>query len=122
MGFNLARSVGPAVGGIIVAAAGAAAAFTVNAVSYIGLILVLLRWKPERVARTLPRENLRVAMGAALRYAAMSGRVGSVLLRALLFGFAASAVLALMPLVPLHTLPGGPPTHRLLLGAFGPGA
>src|SRR3546814_14576237 len=83
MGFNLARSVGPAVGGIIVAAAGAAAAFTVNAVSYIGLILVLLRWKPERVARPLTRENLRVALGAALRSADLSGRGGSRLGRAL---------------------------------------
>src|SRR3546814_12008030 len=61
-------------------------------------------------------------MGAALRYAAMSGRVGSVLLRALIFGFAASAVLALMPLVALHTVPGGPLTYGLLLGALGPGA
>ena len=45
MGFNLTRSVGPAIGGIIVAAAGAAAAFAANAVSYIGLIVVMARWK-----------------------------------------------------------------------------
>ncbi len=122
MGFNLARSVGPAIGGIIVAAAGAAAAFTVNALSYIGLIVVLLRWKPERPARTLPREGLRVAMGAGLRYGVMSGRIGSVLLRSVTFGFAASAVLALMPLVARHGVSGGPLTYGLLLGAFGAGA
>ena len=122
MGFNLARSVGPAVGGMIVAAAGAAAAFVVNVVSYIGLILVLARWKPERPARTLPREALHVAMAAALRYAAMSGRIGSVLLRAVLFGFAASAVQALLPLVARDAVGGGPLTYGLLLGAFGAGA
>jgi MFS family permease len=122
MGFNLARSVGPAVGGMIVAAAGAAAAFTVNTFSYLGLIFVLARWKPERAARTLPREGLGVAMGTGLRYAAMSGRIGSVLLRALVFGFAASAVQALMPLVARDTMGGGPLTYGLLLGAFGLGA
>ncbi|MGE0717021.1 MAG: MFS transporter [Alphaproteobacteria bacterium] len=122
MGFNLARSVGPAVGGSIVAAAGAAAAFTVNAFSYIGLMLVLLRWRPERAASTLPREGLGVAMGAALRYAAMSDRIVSVLLRAVLFGFAASAVQALMPLVARDAIGGGPLTYGLLLGAFGVGA
>ncbi|BBK44382.1 MFS transporter [Allostella vacuolata] len=122
MGFNLARSVGPALGGSIVAAFGAAAAFTVNAFSYLGLIFVLARWKPERVARTLPREGLHVAMGAGLRYAAMSGRIGSVLLRAVLFGFAASAVQALMPLVARDSVGGGPLTYGLLLGAFGAGA
>uniref|UniRef100_UPI0028B0EA83 MFS transporter n=1 Tax=Brevundimonas sp. TaxID=1871086 RepID=UPI0028B0EA83 len=57
MGFNMARSVGPALGGLIVAAAGAAAAFAVNAVSYLGLLVVLFRWKPERPKQTLPREG-----------------------------------------------------------------
>src|SRR5690606_33503880 len=47
MGFNIARSVGPAIGGAIVAAAGAAAAFLANAVSYVGLIAVLARWRPD---------------------------------------------------------------------------
>lgn len=122
MGFNLARSVGPAVGGMIVAAAGAAAAFTVNAFTYLGLIVVLARWKPERGPRTLPREGLGVAMASGLRYAAMSGRIGSVLLRALIFGFAASAVQALMPLVARDTMGGGPLVYGLLLGAFGAGA
>ena len=50
MGFNIARSVGPAIGGAIVAAAGAAAAFAVNAASYIALIVVLARWRPVRAA------------------------------------------------------------------------
>ncbi len=121
-GFNLARSVGPAVGGMIVAAAGAAAAFFVNVLSYVGLIAVLARWRPERPARTLPRESLPVAMLAGLRYAAMSGRIGSVLLRAMLFGFAASAVQALLPLVARYAIGGGPLTYGLLLGAFGAGA
>src|SRR3546814_7636864 len=57
MGYNLMRSVGPAVGGLIVALAGAAFAFAVNALSYIALIRALARWKPQRTVSTLPRES-----------------------------------------------------------------
>ena len=122
MGFNIARSLGPAIGGAIVAAAGAAAAFAVNAVSYIGLIAVLARWRPERVASPLPREKLGVAMAAGVRYVAMSPNIRVVLVRAALFGFAASALTALMPLVARALVSGGPLTYGLLLGAFGAGA
>lgn len=59
MGFNIARSTGPALGGAIVAIAGAAAAFLANAVSYVGLILVLLRWKPDLPERRLPARAAR---------------------------------------------------------------
>ncbi|WP_375287085.1 MFS transporter [Sphingomonas sp.] len=122
MGFNIARSVGPAIGGAIVGVAGAAAAFTLNAVSYIGLILVLRGWQPALPARRLPRERLGTAMGAGLRYVQLSPQIRVVLLRAALFGVAASALPALMPLVARHLLNGGPLTYGILLGAFGTGA
>jgi MFS family permease len=122
VGMNLARSVGPALGGSIVAAAGASAAFAVNALSYIGLIGVLLRWRPARVARTLPPETLGVAMGAGIRFAAMSPTVRTVLVRALVLGLGGSAVQALMPLVARDLLQGGPVTLGLPLSAFGVGA
>ncbi|WP_313001278.1 MFS transporter [Brevundimonas sp.] len=121
MGFNMARSVGPAIGGMIVAAAGAAAAFAVNAVSYLGLLVVLFRWKPERPKQTLPREGLLAAMAGGVRYAFLSPRVTAVLLRAVVFGVGASAVQALMPLVAREG-GGGPLIFGLLLGAFGIGA
>lgn len=121
MGFNMARSVGPAIGGLIVAAAGAAAAFAVNAFSYVGLLVVLFRWKPERPAQTLPREGLLAAMAGGVRYAFLSPRVTAVLLRALVFGIGASAVQALMPVVAREG-GGGPLIFGLLLGAFGVGA
>jgi MFS family permease len=122
MGFNIARSAGPAIGGIIVAAAGAAAAFAVNAISYLGLIVVLARWRPSLPPRLLPRETMGVAMAAGVRYVAMSPNIRVVLLRAALFGIAASAVPALMPLVARNMVGGGPLTYGLLLGAFGVGA
>jgi predicted MFS family arabinose efflux permease len=122
MGFNIARSLGPALGGAIVAAAGAAAAFTVNAVSYLGLIAALVRWQPERSSQTLPRESLGAAMLAGLRYVAMSPSLRVVLLRAVVFGAGVSALPALLPLVARELVGGGPLTYGLLLGAFGVGA
>jgi MFS family permease len=122
MGFNIARSVGPAVGGAIVAAAGAAAAFAINAVSYIALIVVLARWRPARDPQPLPREALGGAMAAGVRYVAMSPALRTVLGRAAVFGVGASAVMALMPLVARDLVAGGPLTYGLLLGAFGVGA
>lgn len=122
MGFNVARSLGPAIGGAIVAALGAAAAFLVNAASYVGLIIVLARWKPDLPPARLPRERIGVAMGAGVRYVALSPAIRIVLGRAALFGFAASAVPALMPLIARDIVAGGPLTYGLLLGGFGLGA
>lgn len=122
MGFNLARSVGPALGGVIVAAAGPAAAFLTNAVSYVALVMVLFRWKPDRPPTLLPRERLGLAMRAGVRYAAMSPKIQRVLLRSAVFGFGASAATALMPLVARDILGGGALTFGLLSGAFGIGA
>jgi MFS family permease len=122
MGFNIARSVGPAIGGMIVAGVGVAAAFAVNAASYVPLIVVLARWRPPPNPRLLPRETLGVAVAAGLRYVAMSPAIHAVLVRCAAFGVGASAVLALMPLVAKHMVGGGPLTFGLLLGAFGAGA
>lgn len=122
MGFNIARSLGPAIGGAIVAAAGAAAAFALNAISYVGLIAVLLRWEPPEAERTLPREPLGHAITAGLRYVSMSPGIRTVLLRAFFFGIGASAIPAMMPLVARDVIVGDSLTYGLLLGAFGIGA
>lgn len=122
MGFNMTRSVGPAIGGIIVAAAGAAAAFAVNTLSYFAIIFVLFRWRPEYPANPLPRETLGQAMGAGLRYVAMSPNIGKVLLRSFAFGFTAVVIQALLPLVARDLVAGGPLTYGIMLGAFGVGA
>lgn len=122
MGFNIARSAGPAIGGAIVAFAGAAAAFFINAVSYVGLIVVLLRWRRDVPERMLPRERLGMAMGAGLRYVAMSPPIRRVMARAAVFGLAASAIPAMMPLVARDVVQGGALTYGLLLGCFGLGA
>jgi hypothetical protein len=122
MGFNVARSTGPAVGGLIVAAFGAAAAFAVNAASYLGLLFVLVRWRSPKRRERLQRETLGRAMAAGVRYVALSPAILTVLARSLVFGLGASAIPALMPLVARDLVAGGPLTFGLLLGAFGVGA
>src|SRR5690606_21739153 len=89
MSYNLMRSIGPAVGGMIVAVAGAAFAFAVNAVSYFALIRALARWKPEATPNTLPRETFGSAMSAGLRYTAMSPNLLKVMFRSFIFGLTA---------------------------------
>jgi MFS family permease len=122
MGFNLMRSVGPAVGGAIVAIAGAAAAFAVNALSYVAIITALLKWHPPPPQRKLPREPLVSAFAAGLRYVAMSPNLIRVILRGLLFGLSAIAILALLPLVVRNLLGGSALVYGIMLGCFGIGA
>lgn len=122
LGFNVARALGPALGGAIVAAIGPEAAFLFNAVSYIGLIVVLLRWKPPAVEQRLPPENMGPAMVAGLRYAGLSLVIRAVLVRTFAFGLCGSAIWALLPLVARHLVGGGPLTYGVLLGALGIGA
>lgn len=122
VGFNLMRSVGPAAGGIITAAFGAAAAFAVNAASYIPLLGALLRWHPTTPERLTTREPFVAAVGAGLRYVALSPNLVRVLSRGALFGFAAISILALLPLVAKSHPEGGSLLFGLLLGCYGLGA
>ena len=122
IGFNMARSAGPALGGVIVAALGAAAAFIINTVSYLGTIAVLLWWRPARTPSELPPEPLGSAIAAGVRYVMLSPHLLSILLRCVLYTIPIAAVPALMPIVARDLLGGGAPTFGILLGAFGIGA
>ncbi|SCY79043.1 Predicted arabinose efflux permease, MFS family [Paracoccus tibetensis] len=122
VGFNLMRSVGPAAGGLIVAGFGAAAAFAVNAVSYLPLLGAMSRWRPKLAPRVTTPEPFVAAMGAGLRYVALSPNLMRVILRGALFGFAAIAVLALLPLVATSHPEGGSLLFGGLLGCYGIGA
>ena len=122
MSFNLMRSIGPAIGGAIVAVAGAAFAFIFNAFSYCALILALWRWQPQIAKSTLPREALGPAMVAGLRYVSMSPNLLKVMFRGFLFGLSAIVILALLPLVARDLVQGTALTYGIMLGFFGIGA
>ena len=120
--MNFARAVGPAVGGAVIAAAGAGAAFYLNAACTLVLAGALLWWPHDVPSDDLPRERLGSAIVTGLRYVTEVSGLRAILARGLVFGLAASAALALLPLVARDRLAGGPLVYGLLLGAFGLGA
>jgi predicted MFS family arabinose efflux permease len=120
--MNLARAVGPALGGVIVATAGPGWVFALNAVSFVGIAAMLARWRaPERLDGG-SRERLVEAVRAGGRYVRHARIVRRLLYRAILFIPAASAVWALLPVVAARRLGLGSGGYGLLLGMVGVGA
>ena len=120
--YNIARSFGPAIGGIVVATAGAVAAFAANAVLYLPLLIVLFLWRRTSEPSRLPRERLNRAIVSGVRYIANSPSIKIVLTRTFVTGLIGGSVSALMPLVARDLLHGGAQTYGIMLGAFGMGA
>ena len=120
--YNIARSFGPAIGGIIVASAGAVAAFAANALLYLPLLTVLFFWRRLKEPSRLPPERLARAVISGVRYIINSPSIRIVLGRTLVTGIAGGSVSALMPIVARDLLHGGAQTYGLMLGAFGMGA
>ncbi|MCK1727935.1 MFS transporter [Bradyrhizobium sp. 142] len=120
--YNIARSFGPAIGGIVVATAGAVGAFAINALLYLPLMVTLILWKRVPEPSRLPREKLSRAIISGGRYIANSPSIKIVLIRAFVTGALGSATLALMPLAARDLLQGGAETYGIMLGAFGFGA
>lgn len=118
--FNLARSVGPALGGLLISVASAALAFALNTVSYLAMIVVLLRWKPE--GHNPQRRPMLASIAVGLRFCAGSGPVRRVLLRALVFGAGAACHMALAASIVRDHLRGTGVDFGLMLGAFGIGS
>ena len=96
-GINIARAIGPAVGGFIIAASGPWAVFLLNAASFIGIMFVLYRWSPAPRKSKLPPEDIIGAMRAGTRYLRHSPELQIVLLRSGIFVICASALWALLP-------------------------
>ena len=120
--YNIARSFGPAIGGIVVATAGAVAAFAANAVLYFPLMVALFLWRRDSEPSRLPREQLNRAIVSGVRYIANSPAIRIVLARTLVTGLIGGSISALMPLVVRDLLHGGAQTYGIMLGAFGMGA
>ncbi|MFI9649472.1 MFS transporter [Streptomyces sp. NPDC052040] len=121
--MNLARAVGPALGGVVVAAMGAGWVFAFNAASYLGIAAVLLLWRrPAAQAPAAGPEGLLAALHAGRRYVWNAPGVRRVLLRALLFVPGGAALWSLLPVSASRSLGLGPSGYGLLLGAVGLGA
>lgn len=119
--FNLARAVGPALAGVVIAAAGVATAFVVNVASFFGVILVVMKWKRPIRKRSAPPETLTGATVAAIRYVRNSPAILTVVVRTGIVMFFSSALFALLPSL-ARTVNKTAVGYGLLLGCFGVGA
>ena len=123
VGINISRVVGPAITGFIILGLGIAAPFWLDAFSNVGVIAVLLMWRPPATTvRALPAERLGGALRAGVRYARYNRALRATLVRAIGFFLFASAYWALLPLVARNQLRGGPGLYGTLLAAIGAGA
>ena len=123
MGINVSRAIGPALAGFLIVAAGIAYPFALNALSFVGIIAVLVWWSPPpHKEEALPRERIGGAIRAGLHYATFSSAFRITLLRAICFFLFASCFWAMLPLVARTVLEGGPSLYGTLMAAVGAGA
>jgi MFS family permease len=120
--MNVARAVGPALGGVLIAATGPAATFAFNTVSFLGVLAVLYRWDRPPDHRPLGAEHVVSATLAGLRYVRNARRFATVLARSALFMTFAGGLWALLPAVARGPLGLGAGGYGLLLGCLGVGA
>lgn len=118
--FNLGRSVGPALGGLLISLWDVGLAFALNAVSFIGMIMVLWRWKPG--VPPPERRPMLPAIAEGLRHCFGTGPLRRVLVRGAAAGFGIAGYQALVPAVVRDQLGGGEMAFGLMLGAFGIGS
>lgn len=122
IGFNIARAAGPALAGVVVASAGPAVTFLVNAVSFLGVLVVLFFWRRPAEEAVLPAERILGAMTTGLRYVRHAPEVLAPIIRGTTFVLCGASLWALLPLVARNELKTGAQGYGLLLGALGVGA
>jgi len=120
--INVSRAIGPAIAGFLVAAVGVWLVFVLNALSYIGIIAVLARWKHDRVRSSLPAERFLSAIRVGMRFVMHTRALQVVLIRGMAFFIFASATWSLFPLIVRKELGKGPETYGFLLTCIGVGA
>jgi len=119
---NVARALGPAIGGLLVAVVGPAATFGLNALSFVGMLVVLLLWRRPVSGGTLPAEDVIGAMRVGLRYVRHAPAMRAVLARVAGFAFPASAIFALLPVLARIEMGVDAAQYGVLLGSLGAGA
>lgn len=118
-GFNMARAVGPALGGLVIALTSSGVAFLLNAASFLGVILFLYKWKPADLKPRPAGITFGGAIKIGMRYARQESRIRAVLVRTLLFSLFASSFWALLPLIASRF---GAEGYGTMLASFGVGA
>jgi MFS family permease len=120
--YNIARSVGPAIGGLIVLAAGAKAVFALTACLFLPLLFAFVAWRRQHAPSRLPPERFAQAIVSGARFSWHSAGIRTILVRVFIASFAGASASALAPLVARDLLGAGAGVFGLLLGAAGAGA
>src|SRR5256885_9422709 len=120
--MNASHIIGPILAGAIIASAGSAYVFGLNALLSVGAAFVIHRWKREQKVSALPGERFVGAMRVGLQYVRQSSRMHAILLRVALFFLQSMALIGLLPLVARELHGGGAGTYTLLLASMGAGA
>src|SRR5271165_547721 len=120
--INLARAIGPAIAGILIAALGVGAVFAIDAATFLFYGLVVALWRPASDTTPQIPERFVSALRAGGRYVRHAPVVQRILLRAALFLVPASALWALLPLIATSRLGLGSGGYGVLLAALGAGA
>lgn len=120
--INVARAIGPAAGGFLLAALNPGFVFLLNAASYVAVAVVVYRWPRPVVDHPLPAERVLAAMRSGVRYVRYTPEFRAVCVRAGLFILFGSAVWALLPIIGRQELGFGALGYGLLVGALGVGA
>lgn len=120
--INASRAIGPAIAGLLVAAVGPWLVFVLNALSYFGILAVLVRWKREHRKSALPAERFFSAIRVGMRFVMHTRALQSVLVRGIAFFVFASATWSLFPLIVRRELGRGPEVYGFLLTCIGVGA
>jgi MFS family permease len=120
--MNISRIAGPAVAGALIATAGSAYVFLLNAVLSLGAAFVLARWRRAPKVSALPGERFLGAIRVGLQHVRQSRPMRTALLRISLFFMQGVALPALLPLVAKGIGGGDAGTFTLLLACMGVGA
>ena len=119
---NIARAIGPAIGGLIIAYYSSGWVFVLNGVSFLGTWAVLYFWQRETPESSGPAENFVGAIRAGLRYVQYAPAIQAVLVRTFAFSFGASAMWALLSVVAARQLHLSSGHYGVLLSWLGAGA
>lgn len=120
--FNIARAVGPALGGLVVSLWNPGVAFLFNAVSFLSVIFVLYFWHNDQQPETEQTESVVSAVMAGARFVRHSEVLRAVLVRTAVFVVSGSAIWALLPVIAAHEIKSGSGGYGILLGCLGIGA
>ncbi len=122
LGINISRIIGPALGGLVIGAAGVSAAFIINAVTFFGVMFAYASWRPPAHRSHLPAERFTAAIRSGWRFTREAPALKATLVHAGAFFLFASSYWALLPLIARDQLAGGAHIYGVLFGSIGAGA